>query len=220
MATESVDSGTGPSGPAQGADEPQLTPSTLPLRRHLRNIAADVWHPETRGRGPRDPKSPSTREVVNGLDRREAVFGLLLALLEVVVTVVGYHVSRDSSTATVRANATSFLVSGLIGAVLMLAGTALKRRALLGFASFLVGLESLTYQFRLGAVVYLFFGGWLLYRVFQKQKQDRALAPASARPSARASGTRSAGSRAGAAPSSGPRASKRYTPPKRNARRR
>jgi hypothetical protein len=73
----------------------------------------------------------------------------------------------------------------------------------------MVGLEFLNYKLLLEAVLYLAVGGWLIFRVTQKRKDERAagVPPRSREPRP---------TRQAAAPTA-PRASKRYTPPKHNA---
>ena len=57
----------------------------------------------------------------------------------------------------------------------------------------------------------MFFGGWLIFRVMKKQRQDQA--------AGRFSGTVDGGRRRGRAETKAPvaKASKRYTPPRRRA---
>lgn len=190
------------------ADEtPETQPST---RRPFRELALELWHQKPGAREPREPRAPITvKEIVNGLDRREILIGSFLTALAVVLAVLGYFTENSASTAAVRNGATDFLITMLIGAFLMGLGLFLRRRALLGFSSFLFGLEQATFQFIPGALIYLAFGGWLIWRVMQKGKADRA------------AGRDTRTIDTGRSRSSGaPRASKRYTPPKAGQRRR
>lgn len=149
------------------------------------------------------------KEIVNGLDRREKAFGWTLTALAIGLATLAYFVNRSSAVAATRSAAIDFLITMMIGAALLALGLLFKRRALLGFASFLFGLEQVSYHFIYGALLYLAFGAWLIYRVMQKNKADReaGLLPARGR------------TKAAPVTINTPKASKRYTPPK-TARRR
>jgi hypothetical protein len=154
------------------------------------------------------PARPSVgqREIVNGLDRRELRYGFTATVLAGGLSVLGYATEHASTVSTTRQEAGTLLVSMLIGTVLLGLGTAFRRRALLGFAAFMVGLEQLSVHFLPGTLAYMGFGAWLIYRVLQKNKQGR--------------GTGAPVARAVATPvktSAAPTASKRYTPPKRTS---
>jgi len=185
------------------------SPHTDPKRRSLADIAKELWHQKP---GPRQVKASSTpittKEIVNGLDRRELLVGSFLTTLALVLAVLGYFNERSSATKSIHASANDFLITMLIGACLMALGLFLRRRALLGFAAFLFGLEQATFQFLPGALIYLAFGGWLIYRVMQKGKADRAAGVDRGTVDYGPSGK-------GAIP----RPSKRYTPPKSSNRR-
>ncbi len=191
------------------SEEPDTGAAESPVSRHLPRLLrtphiARSPAPTT----PRAEQPPRTRQqIVNGLDRREVILGIILTSLGVFIALVGYHFYSVSKTATIHANASAFLVSALVGSLLVGLGTAVRRRALLGFACFLTGLALLNYKFVPGAFVYLGVGGWLIMRVSQKQRLDRATRPARSRTTERASAK-------GAGPAGPPRASKRYTPPK------
>ena len=178
-------------------------------RRTLPEIVKELWHQKP---GPRQLKPSSapitTKEIVNGLDRREMLIGTFLTTLALALAILGYFNERASSTKSIHASAVDFLITMLIGACLMSLGLFLRRRALLGFAAFLFGLEQATFQFLPGALIYLAFGGWLIYRVMQKGKADRALGIERGTVDYGPSGK-------GAIP----RPSKRYTPPKSGNRR-
>ncbi len=185
------------------------TSSTGSNRRSVSEIFKELWHQKP---GPRQAKPSSapitTKEIVNGLDRRELLIGSFLTALALVLAILGYFNERASSTKSIHASAVDFLITMLIGACLMALGLFLKRRALLGFAAFLFGLEQATFQFLPGALIYLAFGGWLIYRVMQKGKADRAMGIDRGTVDYGPSGK-------GAIP----RPSKRYTPPKSGNRR-
>jgi hypothetical protein len=186
-----------PLDPAEPA--PPVPPSTA---RSLRDIAQGLWSP----RAPREPAAnrvPASREVVNGLDAREYKLGWAASLLAVAMAIAAYLSYEHSKIVKDRNDAVVVLISFLVGAACMMLGTGLRRRALLGFASFLVGLEVVSYK--IGGVVgfvWLGFGFWLISRVLRKQRQDKdAKKPPAAKPAA----TRAA---------TPPKASKRYTPPR------
>jgi len=182
--------------------------SKLP-RRRLQDILLDLWHQKP---GPRESSRnaeakllPPGKEIVDKLDQRERLLGYASAVLAAVLTIVGYFHDRHSTIANDRKFATSLLLAGLIVSGILLLGTLLRRRALLGFASFIAGMQMLSFSDVTG-ILYLFFGGWLIVRVMRKQRHDQAvtkLAGSSGTPAAKA--TKSAV----------PAPSARYTPPKR-----
>lgn len=182
-----------------------------PPRRSLTAVASELWHqkPGARTKEPK-PLPANTAEIVNGLDPREVRFGLILAVLDLALTLIVYFYWRHSHTVRVRNYAPDFLVAGLIGSAMLAGGIGFRRRALLGFAAFLVGMEMISFGLIYG-ILYLFFGGWLIVRVMRKQKQDQA--------AGRYTGTVDTGPRGSrASRGSGiPSASKRYTPPRRAA---
>lgn len=184
-------------------------------RRHLRDIASELWHQKP---GPRAPRAPrplpaDAKEVVNGLDQRERMLGFAATFITIGTSVWGYSVEHHSKVASTRAIAPDLLVAGLILGALMGLGTVLRRRALLGFAAFMTGFELITGG-DIAGIVFLGFGGWLIVRVMRKQKMDRAAAGGTSAPAPRASRQRAA-----AIPKA-PKASKRYTPPRTGAGRR
>lgn len=151
---------------------------------------------------------------MNGLERREVLIGAVLGVIDVGLAILAYFTLHGSHLAKDRQAAGTYLIAGLIAAAIMLAGVVFKRRALLGFGAFFVGMELLTTGLLLEAVVFLFFGGWLIFRVMKKQRQDQA--------AGRFSGTidtggRRRGGRATATRTPTPKPSKRYTPPRRRA---
>jgi predicted lipid-binding transport protein (Tim44 family) len=130
----------------------------------------------------------------------------------VVLDLVNFYANRHSPTKDIRDAAEFLLISNLIFAGILALGLALKRRALLGFGAFFFGLEQAfsEHDISLG-IPFIAFGGWLIMRASQKQKQDRPAGGArgSSRTPARTA-TKSP------KPASGrPKASKRYTPPQR-----
>ncbi|HLI15673.1 MAG TPA: hypothetical protein VKV23_06450 [Acidimicrobiales bacterium] len=173
-------------------------------RPRLRTLATGLWHQRPGPRSPRpaSPRPAGEKEIVNGLDRRERLLGAGAVALAIAFTVAGYLVNHRSTSAQVRADADTLLVAGSLVTALMLVGLLLRRRALLGFASFMTGMEAITGRNTLG-ILFLLYGGWLIMRVMARQRQQAgAAAPAAAtRRPARAAGP--------------PRASKRYTPPRR-----
>lgn len=157
----------------------------------------------------------STKEIVNGLDARERWMGIAAVVLAAAMAVEFYFVDHRSKTATVAHSASTVLIVGLVGAALIAVGVAVKRRALLGFASFLVGLAFL--QSLIG-VVFVAFGGWLVFRAmrFSKKQRDADGPPARSGGGSAAPGRHRKGA-AAPAPRPLPPASKRYTPPKRTS---
>jgi hypothetical protein len=169
--------------------------------RSLKMIAADLWHQKPGAREQRD-RPRSTKEIVNGLDRREYIYGWYASALALATGVIGYVHNRTASGADHK-DAGVELVALLVGWACMVAGTALRRRALLGFASFLVGLELISGLAGWIGFLFLGFGFWLIARVMRKQRQDRATEkPATTT------------GRGSSSSSSAPKPSKRYTPPR------
>jgi hypothetical protein len=172
--------------------------------KSLRTILADLRHPEPT-LGP-DGRPRSTKEVVNGLDRRERTYGAVLMVLDLALTIGLFLSWRHDKNVKLLHAAPDVLIVGLIGVACIALGVGLARRALLGFASFIVGMAFISFGLIEG-MVYLFFGGWLITRVMRKQRQDspraRAARPAAGRTTKKAPAPRT------------PVASKRYTPPRR-----
>ena len=192
--------------PSPDADQEMIN------RRPLKFIASDLWRRNQGREAKIRPLRPiSTGEIVSGLDQRERIFGAAATVIAGGLAALGYFAQRASTIKTTREAAGTFLITMLIAAVLLLIGTAMRRRALLGFAAFLVGLEQLSYKFLPGAVIFFAFGGWLVYRVMQKNKQDRENGVVPRRGGRRPAATPPTDSR----PTRAPKASKRYTPPKR-----
>jgi len=162
------------------------------------------------------PVDPATaKRIVNGLDRRELIFAAMTVAFDLYLILTYHSLLLHSSDKVSRADAPDFLIAGLIATGLVVLGIAIKRRALLGFAIFLVGLDFLTYRLIVGFVYNAAMGGWLLFRVSQLQKR-RALERGPSNRAARSrSTTTSTRSSRGAAAAGRPKPSKRYTPPKR-----
>lgn len=186
-------------------------------RRSVKAVALELWHqkPGARAARPTPASVPGEKEIVNGLERREVIIGTVLGVIDIGLAILAFFTLHSSHIAKDRQAAGTYLVAGLIAAAIMLGGVIFRRRALLGFGSFFVGMELLTTGLLLEAVVFLFFGGWLIFRVMKKQKQDQA--------AGRYTGTIDTGGRrrgraaTAAARTPAPKPSKRYTPPRRRA---
>ncbi len=182
--------------------------------RNAGEILRELWTPKPRDRAARPAP---TKEVVNGLSRQERNFGFAAAVLDVAISIEMYvairHLKGDTThDVALRHQASTVLIAGLVGAVLLAAGAWFGRRALLGFAALIVGLELTTFGDIFG-IVFIFFGGWLIVRHMRKQRQDREAGIAPAR--AAGSGWRRGASEPATAPArKPPPPSKRYTPPK------
>lgn len=187
-------------GAVGAADEP-FRPKRLP------EILSELWHqkPGTRQAKPgEEARVLSTKEIVNGLEPKEAILGAVLMVIDLVITVAVYLIWRHSSQAKFRHYAPDFLIAGLIGVGILAFGAVLRRRALLGFASFIVGMELISFGLVYG-IFYLFFGGWLIVRVMRYQRQQNAMG--------KYAGTVDTGPSRRERPVA-PSASKRYTPPR------
>jgi len=179
----------------------------------MRMLALELWHQKP---GPRTPRSTGrpvdAKAIVDGLDRLERNLGKATIVFALVLTGLGYLASEHSATKAVHDGATFFLVANLAFIAILVLGLALRRRALLGFGCFFYGLEQLfSYHALEIGLPFLAFGGWLILRAQRKQKQDRA-----------AVDERSVRPLPARTPGRPPKASRRYTPPKRatSARRR
>lgn len=192
------------------AQAPGSNTSLAGERRSIGTIAKELWHQKPGPRAEKPVKNvPITaREIVNGLDRRETTLGIGLTLIACVLALVGYFYQLDSSTTTIHNDALNFLIAMLVGALMLAIGVALKRRALLGFAAFFFGLEQVSFGFVPGGLIYIAFGGWLIWRVMRKTKYERATGINY--------GTVDTGPRSTPVI---PTTSKRYTPPKSKRRR-
>jgi hypothetical protein len=195
--------------PPVDASEREETPSR---RRGLAVIAADLWHQRPGPRAER-PAAPArtAKEVVDGLDVWELRLSIAATVVEGLLTPLFYWYFRTHGSLAVRHAASEFLITGIITTAILLLGTLFKRRALVGFAAFMTGMAWLTYGSLYFALVFLVFGGWLILRVMRKQKQDRAVGKT---PEPLFGSRRRAAAPATPTPVR-PKASKRYTPPKR-----
>jgi len=164
-------------------------------------------------------RSEATRAAVNYLDGRERRIGFFATIAELALTaivVVPYlvHTHKPSSSELKTMSAVHvFLIEGLVLGALLMLGTLVKRRALLGFASLLVGAWLLQIKaLSLLGIAYLGFGLWLVIKVLKyTNKEGRPQRGAAAR-------ARSIKNSRDASPAlanrSAPKPNKRYTPPK------
>jgi len=215
VATRDVEPGVGDALPDQDGEAPPAA-SSHPRPKSLREIAEDLWRPRfgaSRSAAGSDARPRSTKELVNGLERNELAIGAALMVAQLAITIADYMVWHHSHDLKYRQIAPDALVAGLVGTAIMALGVGLRRRALLGFAAFIVGMESISFGDILG-LVYLVFGGWLIMRVMRLQRQAKAKAGTAA-----ASGSRRPvpSARSGRAAPAGPKPSKRYTPPRHTA---
>jgi hypothetical protein len=171
--------------------------------------ATGLWR---RARAPRPPRptlpAREVKTLVDGLDATERNLGIAAVVLAVVLDLVNFYANRHSPIKTTRSGADFALISNLVFAGILALGLGLRRRALLGFGAFFFGLEQAFTEREVSlGLPFLVFGGWLILRASQKQKQSRPVrgAKGAQRPTAKAK-TASTGR---------PKASKRYTPPQR-----
>jgi hypothetical protein len=184
------------------------TPAPTP-RRSIGRIISELWNQKPGTRAPREPKfHGSSKEIVDGLDRTEQILGGAAVAFAIALALIGFFYSRHSSTKSIHDAANFLLVSNLVFAGILAFGLIIRRRALLGFGAFFFGLEL---AFSLRALPYglpfIAFGGWLIVRANRKQQLTRSAAdPGSLRNSRSSSRSAATGL---------PKASKRYTPPRR-----
>lgn len=192
-----------PAGAAPGASD---TPAPA-KRRALAEILSDLWHQKPGPRAEREPAAPprTEKQIVDGLDLREIRLSIAATVVQGALTPLFFWYFRTHGDAVVRKGAVEFLVTGIITTAILGLGTVFKRRALVGFAAFMTGMAWLTYGSLYFSLIFLVFGGWLIMRVMRKQKQDKA----AGKP------VEGIGPRRSTSARSGPKASKRYTPPKR-----
>lgn len=170
-------------------------------------------------------RSEATKAAVNGLDRREHRLGITATVVELFLTgivtipyLLHFHKHSTSELKTMGA-VHVFLIEGLVLGAGLLLGTLLKRRALLGFASLLVGAWLLQVKaLSVLGIAFLGFGLWLVVKALKFTNK-------AGRDSGR-SGTRSATARTATSKDarqkkstrledrSAPKPNKRYTPPK------
>lgn len=162
-------------------------------------------------------RSDEARTAVNYLDQRErriAVTATIFELALTMIVVVPYltHNNKTSDLKTMGA-VHVFLFEGIVLFIFLLIGTILKRRALFGFASLLVGFWLLQIKaLSVLGIAYVGLGMWL---VFKGLKSPRAQGQGAARKAAtqpRARGSRK--SEKAIAGRAAPKPNKRYTPPK------
>lgn len=205
-------------GAATHAERPSSSSEARPPdeRRTLKQRALELWHRPSRQRlqGQRFDAADA-KAIVDGLSRQELMLGAAGAALDVAFTLVAYFADRHSSTLVYREAASFVLLAGLVTSALMGLGAALRRRALLSFASFLAGMAMLSFA-GVEGILYLGFGGWLIFRVMRKQRQDRATGMAMGSTSATRRPKPATKATPSAAPSAPASASKRYTPPRRS----
>jgi len=174
-------------------------------------------------------RAPSNSEVVrtavNGLEPTELRVGIFAVVAEIALTLLIYFFTHGHHFATraLRLNAVHaaqiFLIEGAILAVGLVLGILVRRRALLGFASLLVGvwLIQISALAVLG-IAYLGFGLWLVVRALKYTNKDgKASERAEAAQAARdARAAKRSGSKRSPykAQRGAPTANKRYTPPK------
>jgi len=163
--------------------------------------------------------SDETRAAVNYLDpteRRVAIMATIFELVLTLVVVVPYlthNHNRSTSDLKTLSAVHVFLIEGIVLFLFLLIGTLLRRRALFGFASLLVGawLLQIKALFILG-IAYVGLGMWLIVKGLKfarGQGQGAARKPA-AQPRQR----RSHKSDKVVASRAAPKPNKRYTPPK------
>jgi hypothetical protein len=164
-------------------------------------------------------RSQAARTAVNNLNPFERRLGITAAVCELGLTLVvvlpylTHSHNRSASELKTLSAAHVFLIEGIVLFVFLLFGTLLKRRALLGFATMLVGLWLFALpSLRLIGLVYLGFGLWLVLKGFKSTPSEgRGAARGAARPPTPRRSRTSDKSPAGR---SAPKPSKRYTPPK------
>ncbi len=169
-------------------------------------------------------RAAAAKAVVNTLDARERRMGIAATVIQLGLTalvVVPYltHSHKLSSNELKTMSAVHvFLVEGLVLGAFLLLGTILRRRALLGFASLLVGFWLLHVKaLSLLGIAYLGFGIWLVFKVLkQNNKEGRGAARGTSRtPRAAKSPKTNATTTVSR---SAPKPNKRYTPPKPSSR--
>ncbi len=177
------------------------------------------------GRGSRRPglsatiRSDEAKAAVNNLDPRErriaitaTIFELVLTLIVVVPYLRHNHNQSTSDLKTLGA-VHVFLFEGIVLFVFLGIGTLLKRRALFGFASLLVGFWLLQIKaLSILGIAYVGLGMWLVMKGLRSAKGQR---PGAVRkPAAQPRPRKSRKSEKVTASRAAPKPSKRYTPPK------
>lgn len=162
---------------------------------------------------PRAAAAP--KQIVDGIDKTERALGIAAIVLALFWAIAGYFVDKHSTVKSVHQGADFGLISNLIFAVIIALGVALRRRALLGFGALFFGLEqTFSYHDAIVGLPFLALGGWLIMRASRKQREIREAN--GGRGAARTSPPRASRSASAGRPAT-PKASKRYTPPRRSA---
>jgi len=168
---------------------------------------------------PTTTRSDEARAAVNFLDQRErriaitaTIFELALTLI-VVVPYLTHSNNKSTSDLKTLGAVHVFLFEGIVLFAFLLIGTVLRRRALFGFASLLVGFWLLQIKaLSILGIAYVGLGMWLVLKGLRSpraQGQNAARKPATQ--------PRSRGSRKSEkeiASRAAPKPNKRYTPPK------
>jgi len=163
--------------------------------------------------------SDEARAAVNSLDPRErriaitaTIFELALTLI-VVVPYLTHKNNRSTSDLKTLGAVHVFLFEGIVLFIFLLLGTLLRRRALFGFASLLVGFWLLQIKaLSVLGIAYVGLGMWLIMKGL---KSTRGQGQGTARkPAAQPRPRKSRKSEKLAASRAAPKPNKRYTPPK------
>jgi hypothetical protein len=155
--------------------------------------------------GPRPRPSAAgdaTAKAVNELDERERKWSMAGVVLGTGLVISGYLIDRHSSVERVRQASNTLLIAGIVVLVIMALGIVFRRRAMVGFASFMVGFALITGGNVFG-VLFLGYGGWLLVRALRRQRTQT-----------KPESTPSTKRKAPPKPTGPPKPSKRYTPPR------
>ncbi len=143
-----------------------------------------------------EASSRATKAAVNGLDRREHRMGVVATIAELGLTALVaipyllHNHQRSTSELKTLGAVHIFLIEGLLLGAVLLVGTLVKRRALLGFASLLVGIWLLQIKaLSLLGIAYLGFGLWLVIKALKyTNKEGRAGGSAAGAGAGRAAG--------------------------------
>lgn len=164
-------------------------------------------------------ESGGTKAAVNSLDPREHRIALFATTFELVLTgvvVIPYltHPHSRSTSDLKTLNAVHiFLIEGIVLFAVLLIGTLVRRRALVGFASLLVGLWLLEIKaLSLLGIAYVGFGIWLIMKGLKFARGQGQ--GAARRPAAQPKPRKSRSSDKATVSRSAPKPNKRYTPPK------
>ncbi len=144
----------------------------------------------------------ATAKAVNELDERERRMSMAGIVLGAGLVISGYLVDRHSNLEKVRAASSTLLIAGIVVLVIMVLGVIFRRRAMVGFSSFMVGFALITGGNVFG-VLFLGFGGWLLLRALKRQRSGtKPVSTGTSKP------------KPPPKPAGAPKPSKRYTPPR------